>query len=234
MKNNTRRNRNIGTAKQGYGQNNKLKTQDYFVEKLTEYTKRKISINGHEFIFVVEDLQTGFQYSCSLDDIVTQLSKIPNTDYGDLKFIVFRQPKKKERMLEPVWGRLMYTYEFEGDLFPAIIIESFQPGDSLKWSKKQSVAQIQEFKLLQEEGHIFIDKGNYYEAILSESAVRNTQLNRTIFHEVGHYVHYLTFVERPSTDEESFEEWENRYNKYFSIPKREKEVFANRYAAKYK
>lgn len=234
MRNNTRRSRNIGTSKQGHGQNNKLKTQDFFAEKLTEYTKYEATINGHEFLFIIEKLQDGFLYSCSIDEVANCLTKVPSTDYGDLKFIVFRQPKRKERILSSVWGRLVYYYEFEGQSFPAIILESFKVGEKLKWTKKLSVPQSKELELLQEEGHNFIDKGKYYEVVLEFDAVRNTQLNRTLFHEIGHYVHYLQVVNKPATEDEDFEEWENRYNRYFSTPSREKEEFANKYATNYK
>ena len=233
MRDYTRRNRNIGTSKQGYGQNNKLTVRDFFVEKLVEYKKQRVVINNHEFLFITENLQDGFQYSCSVDDIAECLNLVPECDYGDLKFIVFRQPKRKERILEPVWGKLMYSFEFENQFYPAIIIESFKVSDRIKWPKKLSITQSVEFNLLLEEGHKFTDKGKYYEVELEFSAVRNTQLKRTIFHEIGHYVHYLTIVERQGNENESFEEWENRYNSYFSIAKREKESFANKYASAY-
>lgn len=233
MKNFTRRNRNIGTSKQGHGQDNKFDVQDFFIEKLVDYTKHEVIIKDHTFVFITEKLQKGFQHSCSIDDIVNCLHLIPESDYGDLKFIIFRQPKKKEQTLSPVWGRLAYSYEFENQLYPAIIIEAFKEGDRLKWSKKISIIDRREFDLLLKEGHNFTDKGKYYEAELEFNAVRNTQLNRTIFHEVGHYVHYLTVVERQGVEDESYEEWESRYKTYFSIPKREKEIFANKYAANY-
>jgi len=233
MRNNIRRNRNIGTSKQGYGQNNKLKAGDSFVEKLIGYRKQKVVIKNHEFLFIEEKLQAGFQYSCSVDDIAACLNFVPECDYGDLKFIIFRQPKKKERILEPVWGRLMYSFEFENQFYPAIIIEAFRPGDKIKWPKKLSVTQSIEFNLLLDEGHRFTDQGKYYEVVLEFNAVRNTQLKRTIFHEIGHYVHYLTVVEWQENENESFEEWKNRYNSYFSISQREKESFANRYASIY-
>jgi hypothetical protein len=63
-------------------------------------------------------------------------------------------------------GRLMYSFEFENQFYPAIIIEAFKVGDKIKWSKKLSVAQNLEFNLLLEEGHKFIDKGKYYDAEL--------------------------------------------------------------------
>lgn len=233
MKNYTRRNRNIGTSKQGNGQDNKFEVKDFFIEKLDDYTKQEVVIKDHTFLFITEKLQKGFQYSCSIDDIVNCLTIIPKCDYGDLKFIIFRQPKKKERTLCPVWGRLVYSYEFESQLYPAIIIEAFKEGDKLKWSKKISIIDRQEFDLLLKDEHNFIDKGKYYEATLELNAVRNTQLKRTIFHEVGHYVHYLTFVGRQELEDESYEEWESRYETFFSIPRREKEIFANRYAANY-
>ena len=37
---------------------------------------------------------------------------------------VRRQPKRKEEIISPVWGRLIYSYEFENDYCPAIILDA--------------------------------------------------------------------------------------------------------------
>ena len=61
MFNPSRRNRDIGTVKQGFSQNNKLTistpygSYQSFYEKLTTYKKESRIINNHEFVFVVED-----------------------------------------------------------------------------------------------------------------------------------------------------------------------------------
>lgn len=83
MINNTRRNKNIGTAKQGHGQNNKLtiaepySTSKYFYERLNEYTKTKRIIKGHEFVFIIEKTRDNSIHSCSIKDVQTIIEQIP-------------------------------------------------------------------------------------------------------------------------------------------------------------
>ncbi|UII21513.1 hypothetical protein [Fulvivirga ligni] len=72
----------------------------------------------------------------------------------------------------------------------------------------------------------------HYEAEYNIENVRNTQLYRTLPHEFGHYKHFLKEVEDPGSDDEPFEEWEKRYDSYFSIPSATKEQFAHQYADK--
>jgi hypothetical protein len=118
MYNATRRNRNIGTAKQGYGQNNKLSipapylVSPSFFERLGAYEKVTRVINGHTFLFIVEATTPGSGHACSISDITKMIGYVSPADYGALKFIVLRQPKRKENILSPTWGRLIYSYEF--------------------------------------------------------------------------------------------------------------------------
>lgn len=238
MRNATRRNRNIGTAKQGYGQNNKLTIAQpcgvlkHFYERIDSYTKTKKIINGHEFIFIVEQLRDSSKHSCSIDDIATIIEQIPESDYGELKFIVLRQPKRKEETLSPTWGRLVYVYEFEDEYFPAIVIDAIDFTKRFKWTTKLSIDQQKELERLKSDGHEIISDGKHYMAEYKLENVRNTQLYRTLPHEFGHYVQYLENVERPSTEEEDFDEYINRKDLYFKIPSAEKEKFAHNYADK--
>lgn len=236
MKNPTRRNRNIGTSKQGHGQNNKLTIPEpcgvlkSFYERLTNYEKIERTINGHEFLFIREETRETSIHSCSIEDIETIIEKIPQEDYGDIKFIVLRQPKRKEEILSPTWGRLIYSYEFENDYAPAIILDAIDFSKQFKWNNKLSIDNQKELERLREDGHQIINNGRQYVAEYNKVNVRNTQLYRTLPHEFGHYVHYLEFVERPAIEDEEYEIWEERSDKYFQIPKAEKEKYAHKYA----
>lgn len=239
MRDNTRRNRNIGTSKQGYGLSNKMKISDpfsvkdfrIFTERLTTYTKEIRCINGHEFEFIVETLNKNFVHACSVDDVAYMLQYIPAQDYGDLRYIVFRQPKRKEAIMSSVWGRLTYSYEFEGQYYPAIMLESQNVVKKLKWARKLKVNDFLELERLKKDGHIFTENKRFFEIEISLTSTRNTQLYRTFLHEFGHYVHYLNVVERarmPNEDEESEPERWDYYRS--SITKAEKEKFAHNYA----
>lgn len=246
VKDPTRRNRNIGTSKQGHGQNNKLTIPEpcgilkNFYERLVDYKKVTRVINGHEFMFVIEQTRETSKHSCSISDIETIIENIPKKDYGDLKFIVLRQPKRKEETLSPTWGRLVYTYEFENEYFPAVILDAVDFTKQFKWTNKLSIDSQKELERLKEDGHKIENDGRHYIAEYKIENVRNTQLYRTLPHEFGHYVQFLDFVERDyleyieytdsEYDDSEFENFDKRKEEYFKISKSEKEKFAHKYA----
>ena len=236
MWNPIRRSRNIGTSKQGHGNNNKLTipkpcaVSKSFYEKLDSYNKVKKSINGHKFIFIVETTRDSCRHACTVMDIVRIIENIPFADYGELGLIILRQPKRKEEILSPVWGRLIYSYEFENEYYPAIIIEAVDYCKKICWNKSQTPDEQREFSRLKLDGHHFTEDKKTFNALFDVESVRNTQLYRTLIHEFGHYVQYLEVVEKEGNGDESFEEWNKRNEKYFNIPKREKESYAHKYA----
>lgn len=244
MHNPIRRNRNIGTKNQGHGQNNKLTISSpygdlkSFYEKLTDYRKEVLLINNHEFIFIIENTRKNSIHSCSINDIKRIIENIPAKDYGELKYIILRQPKRKEEILSPVWGRLIYSYDFENEYFPAIILDAIDLEKKLSWPKKQTIEDQQEFERLKTDGHVFIETKRNFIAEFHLENIRNTQLYRTLPHEFGHYVHYLEVVERSGyKDNEGdidYDAQDERMDLYFRIPKSEKEKFAHTYAEKFK
>ncbi len=203
MINPIRRNRNIETAKQGYGQDNKLVVpypaveMKLFYERLGEYKTVEKIINGHKFKFVVEKTRRSSFHSCTIADIEQMLTQIPKEDYGELELIILRQPTRKEENLKPVWGRLIYSFEFENDYLPALIIEAVDLEGSFKWSKKLCIDSQKELERLKQDGHKIILGKRFYEAEYKIDAIRSTQLYRTLPHKFGHYVHYLKVVKHP-------------------------------------
>lgn len=220
MHNPIRRNRNIGTAKQGYGQSNKMKipspclVSKSFYERLGKYEKIERVINGHSFTFVIEETRLSSTHACSVKDIERMIGYIPSSDYGALKLIVLRQPTRKEEIVSPVWGRLIYFYEFENDFHPAIILEAANYEKRLRWTRHLVPDDQKELERLKADGHQFSEDKRNYSCLLRKENVRNTQLYRTLLHEFGHYVHY-------STTEEKL---------YNDTSKDEKERFAHNYA----
>ncbi|MGJ8654416.1 MAG: hypothetical protein ACSHX8_14240 [Opitutaceae bacterium] len=239
-RNPTRRNRNIGTAKQGHGQNNKLTipqpwdTDLSFYERIDSPKKQEIAIQGTKVTVITEALKKGYFYSCTSSDVQRILNHLPKDDLEDFEYIIFRQPKKKESILSAVWGRLIYSFEFEGAYGPAIIIEATPKWKTYTYPKKQSVEDALEFELLKKDGMVFKESKRDFVADIDESVIRSVQLYRTLLHEVGHYVHYLDVVQRPEKEDEEIDEREARIDTYFKVPKPEKESFANRYAVEMK
>lgn len=242
MKDPTRRNRNIGTSKQGYGSNNRLVipwpaiVMKSFEERLTNYTKEGRTINGNRFEFVIEQTREDSFHSCTINDCAELLRHIPPVDYGRLNLIILRQPKRKEEILNSVWGRLVYSYKFEGDYRPAVIIESINPNKILKWPKSQSPEGIKELERLKDDGHQIEITKREYKINYSPKSIRATQLYRTLPHEIGHYKHYLELVGEleDSPDSETYEEYEERENKYHNLNTDIKEKYAHNYADKFR
>ncbi len=201
-----------------------------YYERLSRYQKTSAVINGHEFVFIVEATRSGAAHACSVEDIKRLLTLIPAEDYGKLKLIVLRQPKRKEEVLSGVWGRLIYSYELEGRFYPAVVLEAVNYSRALKWAKSLSVDDQQELARLRADGHAFRETGNSFVAELEPEAVRNTQLYRTLLHEFGHYVHYCRVVDHPGCADEDYETRERRWEAYHKLPWAEKESFAHRYA----
>ena len=119
MKNPTRRNKNIGTARQGYKTQSKFRIPfswykgKIFYEKLGKTTKVIREIGGQTILFIVEKTKKGSFHACTIEDLERVLSKIPRKYVEGLTTFILRQPKLKEEIFSPVWGRLIYFYEFE-------------------------------------------------------------------------------------------------------------------------
>jgi hypothetical protein len=238
MRNPTRRSRAIGTAKQGYSRANTLtivtphQTDKAFYERLGRYEKIEKRIKGHRFVFIIEQIRLHSSHACSVADVAGIIEQLPVMDYGELKFSVFRQPKRKEEIIAPVWGRFIYAYDFEGEYFPAIILEAVDYRRKLKWPVNLSVEAQRELARLRNDGHSIKHDGRFLTADFCLENVRNTQLYRTLPHEFGHYVHYLEVVERAAVEGEAPEMREARRDAYAKISHAEKEVFAHKYADK--
>lgn len=221
-RNPTRRNRNIGTAKSGHGQNNELviPTRIHpewipYHEHLKNYICVKREINGQKFIFFVEKVRKGYIHACTIDDIEHVLSFVPKDDLEGIELIILRQPKQKEEIISLVWGRLVFYAEIGNHSGRAIVIESVQRKKSMRWTKSLSVDAMEELKRLISDGHKVETTKKYYVLHSSLEAVRATQLYRTLLHEIGHHVDY-------KKNEDIFDR----------KPSQQKEVFAHRYAEK--
>jgi hypothetical protein len=233
MFNPSRRNRNIGTPKQGHGQDNELTIPESWYSSLRFYEKlnEPVFVKTGSLTICVEKTRNGSIHACTVEDLIHLLNFMPPADINGLGLIVLRQPKRKEETLNPVWGRLIYSYELSKKITPAIVIEAIALGKKFLRSKKMSIESQQEFLRLKNDGHLFVEDKASFVGEFTLDATRNTQLYRTFFHEVGHFVQYqqrvLDFIDE--TSEEQFEKIESDY---FHIPTVEKETFAHKYAAK--
>jgi hypothetical protein len=116
-----RRNKNIGTAKAGHGQDNKMRIPEHWIggklilfhEKLDNAVTLTRTIGDRNITILVEPVQAGFLHACTPDDIVKVLRLLPQKHTEGIDLVVLRQPKRKERILSPVWGRLQYWSDIQ-------------------------------------------------------------------------------------------------------------------------
>jgi hypothetical protein len=167
------------------------------------YTTREVG--GQSFRFIVEKPNKGYAYSCTPADVCALLQAVPAEELqGMLDLFIFYQPKTKEEILDGCWGRLVYDYSYKDEISPAIIIEAVDVSRGQRIEKSSRPSDLEEIRLLQEEGHTFTDMGGYLVMKSTMEAVRRTQLYRTVFHEIGHYYDFIHEICRNHQDKEIF------------------------------
>lgn len=233
-----RRNRNIGTAKAGHGQNNKMRIPEprlikgkqdvLFYENLENPVVLTRKVGDRTITFLVEPVQPGFLHACTPDDIAQVLRLLPQAHTNEIDLIVLRQPKRKQQRLSPVWGRLQYWSEIQQFEGVAIHLETHRINGIQRWHKSLAPDDAQELERLAQDGHLIVPERRHYAVHTNLSAVRATQLYRTLPHEVGHCVDYLNTTHAADGDE-----WIFLWNLFWSKPNRDRETFAHRYATKF-
>jgi hypothetical protein len=228
-----RRNRNIGTPASGHGQSNRMRIpasrQDSngnwsrYYERIRPDFVKDYRIGDDTIKILYERPREGFSYGCSPEDVAHVLAMLWDEDLLLPDFVVFRQPTRKQRQQHPVWGRLVYHAEI-GDLSgSAIFLESQELGAKMRWSHKLDVEDRAEFERLKEDGHEFEQTKRHSTSRLTEKALRNTVLYRTLLHELGHWQHF-------ENDVLAQEDLDLAADLYFAKPSVEKEQYAHGYA----
>ena len=229
-----RRNRNIGTDRAGYGRDNRLVIPAAWADDRMYYEKiqspKIISskIGEIKFPIIVEPVHPGFFHSCTADDIIYFLGFVPGEHIRKITAVVLRQPKKKERILSPAWGRLVYWANIGEYSGPTIYLEAQEANGRTAWKKALDPDDAKELARLRDDGHQVATNKRRHLISSSVGSVRNTQLYRTLPHEIGHYVDYMESVEIPGKDD--LDTWTSLNSRYFKRSPKQKESFAHRYA----
>jgi hypothetical protein len=235
----TRRNRNIGTSKQGHGQNNKLTipaichAERSWWGQLGEHKQVYRSLAGRNLLFIVEATRDDSFHACTIDDICHLLRFVPLEDWEFLETFVLRQSTRKQEIKNPSWGRLAYSATLgrpaQSSIAsgPALFLEAQHPNKIISWSASLDPDDQAEFERLKADGHKAIKKGRRFLLSCDLQSIRATQLYRTVLHEIGHWVDWLQKVVRPSGDDPDL--WERHEDLYFSRPSAEREAFAHLY-----
>jgi hypothetical protein len=197
-------------------------------EKLNNPVAVDCTLGNCTLTILVEPVQANFIHACTLDDIRKILHLIPPHHLAPIKLIVLRQPKRKEQIMCPVWGRLRYWSKIKGYAGPAIYLEAQPLSKTIRWPKSLCVEDSRELDRLIADRHNVVSDRRYHTIHHTLESTRFTQLYRTLPHEIGHYIDYFESVKTPSNgdlDEES------RLDAiYDSKPSFDKETFAHHYA----
>jgi len=222
MRNPTRRSRNIGTAKQGHGQNNEFSLPvvtrpalRFYWENVRDYKSEIRVVGENRLTFIVETPRPAVAHACTVDEIVHVLSLFPAEDLRGLELVVLRQPKRKEELLNPVWGRYIRFVEIGNLSGTAIVLEALDSRKLIRWPNPLGRGDLGRLEKLRSQGHTVRETPRFYEIYSTLDAVKQTQLWETLPHEVGHHVHALTdpdFANRTKREKEDFAE---RYEREF-------------------
>ncbi len=234
----TRRNRNIGTAKQGYGRNNTLVIPNrsdgqHWLDRIGDHRIVDATIAGRGVRFIVEAPIEGCVHPCSVADISRVLAGLPASDWAGLTTFILRQPTRKQLLLSPVWGRLLYFAQptsVKGRVLsdgPAIFLDAVETGKPLIWGTSLDPEDSAELQRLRDDGHSVRRTGRKHVVSVTAQSARQTQLYRTLLHEIGHWFDWLSKVEEPAARGGDFVDLQDGY---FARPKSEREAFAHRYA----
>lgn len=233
-----RRNRNIGTAAAGHGQNNKMRIplsgfdgfggEVSYYERVTPKYVVNAQIGSSKIAVMYEEPRKGFTYGCTPKDVIRMLSLLPDDDVWHIDIVVFRQPTRKQAQQSPVWGRLQYLAVVGSFIGPCIYIEAFEIGSSYKWPRKLGLSASAELQRLRDDGHLIEDNQREYIITPTEASIRRHILYRTLPHEVGHWVQYSR--ETLDRDTAIADDLDLATELYFSKPSAELESFAHRYA----
>jgi hypothetical protein len=102
----TRRNRNIGTAKSGHGQDNRMVIprvahgEHDFWERIEKAGLVSRTICGKPVKFFVQPTLRDCVHACTVDDVVLMLSLLPVGDWDGIEAILLRQPRPQARGAE--------------------------------------------------------------------------------------------------------------------------------------
>jgi hypothetical protein len=110
---------------------------------------------------------------------------------------------------------------------PIIFLDAIQVNKPLIWRTSLDQYDSLELDRLRADGHDVQRLGQKFSISVTVSSARNTQLYRTLLHEIGHWFDWLSKVEEPTV---KGSDWETLARDYFARPKAEREAFAHRYA----
>lgn len=179
----TRRNRNIGTAKRGHGQNNRLvipeprSATEAFWVRLDSWVEVERRVHGRPLAFLVEPARSDFLHPCTPDDVARVLAHLSAVALAGLTAVVLRQPRRKERILSLVWGRLVFFAEIGRHRGAMIVLEATDLSRQ-RWPRSLGPSDQAELEWLRTDGHTVEDTGRGF--IVQPTAASRRQRSTTL------------------------------------------------------
>lgn len=199
-----------------------------YYERLVSPQVTQIIVGDNHLKILYETPKDGFSYGCSPSDVIKLLARATKFAPALPNIIAFRQPTRKQRQQNPVWGRFMYFAEFAEHHGTAVILEAQRLGASLKWPKRMTLEDRAEYQRLLQDGHSFVETKRNFVTEFTEESVRSTVLYRTFLHELGHLADYHQKV---LNDQSALDpDQDAAADLYFARPASEREAFAHRFA----
>ena len=238
----TRRNRNIGTERAGCGQDNRnvipWENGSFPWTRLDNPRVTYIEVHGQTVPLVVEKTREKSHHACQPQQIAQVLDRLPalhvagNDDIPGIGGVVLKQATRRQETLRPVWATLRYWADFGPIDGPTIYLYAMETPSVVRWNRSLTPDDAAELAVLRRECTSFDDDRRGTTLRFTLEAVRRVQLLRSLPHEVGHWAQIVQQVELPYTHGDG--EWDELWARYQSLPSRERESFAERYAAEHR
>ena len=226
-----RRNRHQGTAARGHGRDNRLVVPSVRgelgviswrswtglpVQRVGAHRTVHREIAGKLWTFVVERTSPDCWHACSVDDLASMLCLLPGEDHEGLDLVILHQPTRKYRQLLGSWGQLCYSVELGRRKCAAVVLHAFAASGSWPWNRGRGPApdDWQELERLRHDGHEITRRGHKLTIHSTRQAVRDTQLYRTLPHEIGHWTDFLDQARRDDTRQRPVREREHSAHRY--------------------
>jgi hypothetical protein len=194
------------------------------------------TVHGRSLRIVVERPLQAWSHACTPDDVVDVLSRLPSADVAGIGLVVLLQPARKEEQLRSVWGRLHWATEFRGYVGPAVTLSAQNLArPTLRWPRSLSPDAQEELERLRATGFAIRSGRREWVIELDLPTVRRWQRERTLPHEVGHWVDFrrrvLAHTGRENVaDAVEHPDYDLLLGRWGRRPHRERERFANAYA----
>lgn len=193
MQNPVRRNKKIGVKKQEH-------SNTFVPPKIGSLLRPTQSVVLNNIIYIIEKPDKGYTYSCTPQEVDAVIHKLPTQDIEGIVFVVFHQPTKKQGALMPTWAEY-FDPLVRGKRQGAAILISAMGQVPRKWPLTLQPQDLQELEKLKQEGHIVTKTRDYYLIESPQKAVKQTQLYRSVVHEVGHHVAYKKGISKKKNEE---------------------------------